>query len=59
MKTKEFEQALPRVLKRFGVIGEKCFDGMLISCSPIVVDVPENFDFKGVMENSFKHSGIK
>ena len=59
METKEFEQALPKVLKRIGLKGSGWTVSQLISNSPIVVEVPENFDFKRILEDSFKQCGIE
>lgn len=59
METKDFEQSLPIVLKRIGLLEPKCSDGKLTSYSPIIVKVPETFDFKGTLEDSFKQCGIK
>lgn len=59
METKDFEKVLPKVLKRIGLKDCGCAVSQLISNSPIVMEVPENFDFKGVLENSFKQYGIE
>ena len=58
-KLKDFENALPKILKRIGMNKIGWVGSQLISKSPIVVEVPEDFDFKGVLGNTFKQCGIK
>ena len=59
MEIKDFENALPKILKRIGMNKSGWVGSQLISKSPIVVEVPEDFDFKGVLGNSFKQCGIE
>lgn len=59
METIDFEKALPKVLKRIGLNKSGWVGSQLISKSPIVVEVPEDFDFKSVLGNSFKQCGIE
>ena len=59
METKDFEKALPKVLKRIGLKENGWVASQLISKSPILMEVPEDFDFKSVLGNSFKQCGIE
>lgn len=59
METKDFEQALPKVLKRIGLKENGWVASQLISKSPILMEVPGDFDFKSVLGKSFKQCGIE
>ena len=54
MKTKEFEQALPDILKRIGMSD----NGYFKTENSAIVRVPEGFDFKGIVEKELEKSGV-
>ena len=54
MKTKEFEQALPDILKRIGMSD----NGYFKTENSAIVRVPEGFDFKVIVEKELEKSGV-
>jgi hypothetical protein len=54
MKTKDFEQALPDILKRIGLSK----NGFFKTENSVVVRVPEGYDFKNVIANELKKLGV-
>ena len=54
METKNFEQALPDILKRIGMSD----NGYFKTENSAIVRVPEGFDFKGIVEKELEKSGV-
>ncbi|SFP13773.1 ATP-binding protein [Prevotella sp. tf2-5] len=54
METKDFEQALPDILKRIGMSD----NGYFKTENSAIVRVPEGFDFKGIVEKELEKSGV-
>jgi len=54
METKDFEQALPDILKRIGMSK----NGYFKTENSAIVRVPEGFDFKGIVEKELEKSGV-
>ena len=54
MKTKDFEQALPDILKRIGMRKS----GFNKTENAAIVRVPEGFDFKVIVEKELEKSGV-
>lgn len=54
MEIKDFEKALPTILDEIGMQE----DGYIKTEDSVVVRVPEGFDFKSIIENILKKSGI-
>ena len=54
METKTFENALPRILKRIGILK----NGYYKTNNSVVVKVPEGYDFKSIIANELAKSGV-
>lgn len=54
MTQKDFEKALPYIFFKIGLGKKKFSAGRLISHSSVIIEVPENFNFKEVLEDYFK-----
>ena len=55
METKDFEQALPDILKRIGMSK----NGYFKTENSAIVRVPEGFDFKGIVEKELEKSVVQ
>ena len=58
METKDFEKALPKVLKRIGLKENGWVASMLKEGSPVFIKTPEGFDFKSYLRDRLEKSGI-
>lgn len=58
METKDFEKALPKVLKRIGLKENGWVASMLKEGSPVFIKTTEGFDFKSYLRDRLEKSGI-